>query len=169
MVDIVIIGGGLTGTMLMLALAQHNYNILLVDSQPESYDIVHNGNLDARSIALAPASIKILQQLDLWSRLVKYTNPITNIHISRKHAFGATRLHGTLNEPLGYLIDLHILNQKLRNLLPRHKILASAQLIAIDPLTHNLTVQTKTAIMSIKARLIVAADGTESTVRKLLH
>ncbi len=72
-VDILIIGGGLTGATLMLALTDMGYSTLLVEAKPFSNRI--QADFDARSLALAPASVRILQMLGVWSHLEAYATP----------------------------------------------------------------------------------------------
>ncbi|AHE65678.1 2-polyprenyl-6-methoxyphenol hydroxylase-related FAD-dependent oxidoreductase [Legionella oakridgensis ATCC 33761 = DSM 21215] len=90
-VDILIIGGGLTGATLMLALANAGYQTLLVEARPFSDKA--QVNFDARTLALSPASARILQMLNVWPELVNNATAIESIHVSEKQQFGSTKLH----------------------------------------------------------------------------
>lgn len=90
--DILIIGGGLTGASLSLALQGLGFSVTLVESRPYSDKV--NPDFDARSLALSPASQRILAMLGVWEILKEYTTPIHMIHVSDQHRFGASRLHG---------------------------------------------------------------------------
>src|SRR3990167_2849914 len=169
MVDVLIIGGGLTGVALALALSEQKYTVLLVESNNFDHNDSSKINTDSRTIALAPASIKILKQLKLWNLFVNDANPIHSIHVSRSQTFGATRLHGKANDPLGYLIDIQLINQKLYSVLPQHQILSPAKLISLDFVSQSAVIQTQATEVKIQAQLIVAADGTNSNVRQLLN
>ena len=71
-VDVLIIGGGLTGAALMLALQDSGLTTALVESKP--FSVKTSFDFDARSLALSPASRRILQGLYLvkQKRRVRY-------------------------------------------------------------------------------------------------
>ncbi|MFT4060036.1 MAG: 2-octaprenyl-6-methoxyphenyl hydroxylase [Legionella sp.] len=163
-VDILIIGGGLTGATLVLALQGLGYNTLLVDAEPLEHKI--NPDFDARSLALSPSSKRILSMLEVWTYVQEYATPIELIHVSEQHHFGTSRLHGTQEKPLGYVVEMQYLNRALYQLLPTHQILAPAILKSIDLETTVVTLTTDTGEIKVKAQLIVAADGAHSTARR---
>lgn len=165
-VDILIIGGGLTGATLMLALQGMGFSTLLVEAKPFSDKI--NADFDARSLALSPASQRILSMLGLWERLKAHATPIHMIHVSDQHRFGASRLNGTIDSPLGYVLEMQHINQALNQRLDKQQLMAPASLEGLDLNRHEALIKTPSGMLTIKAQLIVAADGAESTVRKLL-
>lgn len=164
-VDILIVGGGLAGATLMLALRGLGYSSLLIESK--EFEDKINPDFDARSLALAPASIRILSMLGVWNLLQEYASPIQKIHVSDQHRFGAARLHAQPNNPLGAVIEMQYINRALHRLLNKEHILAPATLRHIDTTGHQATVQTTFGELVINAKLIVAADGATSTVRSL--
>lgn len=164
-IDILIIGGGLTGATLMLALRNLGYSTLLIEAKPFSDKV--NPDFDARSIALSPASRRILSMLGVWDVLKAYATPINMIHVSDQYRFGASRLQGDAHNPLGYVVEMQYINRALHQLLAKDHLMAPATLKELD-LTSNLaTVSTESGDIHIEAQLIVAADGAESSVRKL--
>lgn len=94
-IDILVIGGGLTGATLMLALQESGYSTLLVEANPFSDKI--KSDFDARSLALSPASRRILNMLGVWDLLKDHVTAINTIHVSDQHHFGISRLQGELN------------------------------------------------------------------------
>ncbi|OCH99505.1 2-octaprenyl-6-methoxyphenyl hydroxylase [Legionella jamestowniensis] len=166
-VDILIVGGGLTGATLMLALADKGYTVLLVDASKFS-DKVH-AEFDARSLALSPASVRILEMLHLWPLLKNEATAINSIHVSEQRRFGATRLSGKPDKPLGHVIEMQYINRALQQRLLPENILAPAQLQSFDQQKSMVTVSTPTGELAIQAKLIVAADGTDSALRRLLN
>lgn len=164
-VDVVIIGGGLVGTTLKLALAGLGYKTLLVDRHELRHSI--SPNFDARSLALSPASITILSMIGVWDLLQDHATPIQKIHVSDQHRFGASRLKADSNHPLGVVVEMQYINKALFQLLDHDDLLAPATVKAIDPPAHRLIVQTDSGEQLIIAQLIVAADGASSTVRSL--
>ena len=163
-VDILIIGGGLTGATLMLALRNLGYSSLLVESK--AFNDKTKPDFDARSLAISPASQRILTMLGLWDILQPNATPIKLIHVSEQHRFGASRLQGEKNNPLGHVIEMHYINQALHKLLPQEHILAPINLGTVNLEKSSATVNTANGDMNIKAQLIVAADGADSMVRQ---
>ena len=162
-VDILIIGGGLTGATLMLALAERGYSTLLVEAKPLSNRV--RADFDARTLALAPASIRILKMLNIWPLLQEYSTPINTIHVSEQHRFGSARLHADEQEPLGHVVEMQYINRALHRLLDQRHTIAPAKLIALDYSKGTATIKTNADEFTVKAKLIVAADGTDSSVR----
>lgn len=124
-IDILIVGGGLTGATLMLALQGLGFSTLLVDAHPFENKI--NPDFDARSLALSPASRRILTMLGVWEHLQDHATSIEMIHVSDQHHFGASRLQGGENSPLGYVIEMQYINRALHQLLDQKQILAPAR------------------------------------------
>ncbi|KTD76538.1 2-octaprenyl-6-methoxyphenyl hydroxylase [Legionella waltersii] len=164
-VDILIVGGGLTGATLSLALHGLGVSSLLIDAKPLQDKI--NPDFDARSLALSPASQRILNMLGLWETLEQYATPIEMIHVSDQHRFGASRLQAEKNRPLGYVIEMQFINLALSKRLDKEQMRCPATVTAIDLAQSHVTVQTQTGEEIISAQLIVAADGTDSHLRHL--
>lgn len=163
-IDILIIGGGLTGAILLLALAKQGYSCLLVDAHSPGENL--SSDFDARSLALSPASVRILQMLKIWPHLQANATPISSIHVSEKGNFGSTNI--TSEEfPLGYVVEMQHINQAIDQKLDKTQILAPAKLKTLDQAKSLATISSKDEEFIIQAKLIVAADGTDSTVRKL--
>ncbi len=164
-VDILIIGGGLTGATLMLALQGLGFTTLLVESK--SFDDKVNPDFDARSLALSPASKSILNMLGIWDILKTHATPIEFIHVSDQHRFGASRLYGDAQNPLGYVVEMQYINLALHQLLDKNNVLAPATLHSLDLKNKTASVMTASGEIEITAQLIVAADGSDSAVRQL--
>lgn len=161
--DILIVGGGLTGAILLLALKQLNIDCILLDAN--GFEQRLKEDFDARSLALSPASVRILDTLDIWPVLQKKATAIEFIHVSDKNRFGATRLSGSKEQALGYVLEMQDINQALHQLLPKTQILAPAKLESLDTEAVCAQVSYQGESLEIKAKLIVAADGANSFVR----
>ncbi len=167
--DILIIGGGLTGAALMLALMNQGYDVLLLDAKPihqSVHDQQGQPHFDARTLALSPSSIKILTGLKLWPLLVNEASLISRIHVSQQGHFGITELQADAGGALGAVLELQHLSRALHELLPSADVLAPAELVGLDATSSIATVQYAGCEITIKARLVVAADGGHSTVRR---
>ncbi len=163
--DILIIGGGLVGSTLLLALANKGYELLLADAHDLSLD--GTPHFDARSLALAPASQAIFKSLGLWEDLEPMATTINQIQVTEQGQFGAASLESSSGAALGYVLELQALNKALMPSLHSQNLLTGATLVRLDQQTSSATFQTSRGEKTIKARLIIAADGTESTVRRL--
>jgi 2-octaprenyl-6-methoxyphenol hydroxylase len=164
-VDILIVGGGLAGATLMLALANMGYKALLVEAKSFSNRI--RADFDARTLALAPASVRILQMLNIWSQLQDDATAIETIHVSEQRSFGSARLHAEENSPLGYVIEMQYINRALHHLLNHQHVVAPAKLIALDDKKGTAIIHTSEGDLTVHAKLIVAADGADSCAREL--
>ncbi len=162
-VDILIVGGGLIGATLMLALANTKYRIVLVDAVPFSSRT--DPDFDARSLALSPASTRIMQMLDIWPLLEAKACPIDTIHVSEQYAFGCAHLRSNGIAKLGHVVELQDISHALHHRLDLQQVIAPAQLVALDKEQGIATIRQGDTQLQIKAKLIVAADGTDSSVR----
>lgn len=171
--DVLIIGGGLVGASLAVALGQAGLNVTVVDACPLSVD--QQPNYDERSIALAQGSQCILSALGLWQSLQDEVCPIHTIHVSDRGHFGFTRLHREQQgvPALGYVATARVLGKTLLDQLdrlPNVHTLAPAQLIDFQVLADGVSTRLmlEQQILECKARLLVAADGAQSSVRDQL-
>jgi 2-octaprenyl-6-methoxyphenol hydroxylase len=160
-VDVLIVGGGLIGSMLLLILADCGYNALLIEKKTS---LLGEADFDARSLALAPASVQILKTLKLWSYVQAQACAIEQIHVSEQYRFGHARLQAQ-DEPLGYVLEINTLQRLVQEKLPKAACLAPAELLALDSEQGIALLQTAQGEMKVQAHLIVAADGADSAVR----
>src|SRR5690554_3324612 len=79
--DILIIGGGLNGPALALALAQGGFRVTLVDARPAGAR--GEAGFDGRAYALALASVRALTALKVWPQLAARAQPILGIRASQ--------------------------------------------------------------------------------------
>jgi 2-octaprenyl-6-methoxyphenol hydroxylase len=171
--DILIIGGGLVGASLAVALGQAGLTVTVVEASPLSGD--QRPNYDERSIALAQGSQCIFSALGLWQSLQDEVCPIHTIHVSDRGRFGFTRLQREQQgvPALGYVATARVLGKTLLEQLDRLQnvqTLAPAQLIDFqvhaDGVSTRLMLEDQT--LQCNARLLVAADGAQSSVRDQL-
>ena len=82
--DVLIVGGGLNGPALALALAKGGLRVAVIDARPAQSRAEER--FDGRAYALALASIRVLQALGLWRGLGDKAQPIRAIRASQGHA-----------------------------------------------------------------------------------
>ncbi len=165
-IDILIVGGGLTGALLHIALSASNLNTILIDNNEiYSYAKSSNENFDARSIALASASVRIFKTLNIWQYLADSACAIEQIHVSQKDKFGNTLIESTPDEKLGFVIEMQILQDTIYKLLNKKNTLNKTTLTNFDPTNNIATIEHDKQTYKLKTKLIVAADGTNSKLR----
>lgn len=171
--DVAIIGGGLAGSALAHALSATPLSVTLVEARDPSQ--LQQPSFDDRATALANGSKRILETLGLWDRVGAEAQPIESIHISERGRFGAARIladeEGVV--ALGYLLENRILGAALWDSLSRAErftAVAPARLRSLDPGPDSVAVRAETDRQDfhIRAKLVVAADGTQSQVREVL-
>lgn len=172
--DVLIIGGGLVGASLAIALKDSNLSILIVESN--SSQAMQAYDFDARSIALSEASKNILNGLGLWTQVAQVATAIETIHVSKKSQFGATLLdvRNYQKKAFGYVSEMGDLNQTVQSALNKQKNVRCLNPATLKTLVfkQGLTIadiEKENETIEITAKLVVAADGTHSFVRKLLE
>lgn len=163
--DIIIVGGGLVGASLAVALANTDLSIAIVEAQPERQ--IDINNVDTRSIVLSYATEKIFKTLKVWNKLLTYLTPIKMIHISDKGHFGVTRLraadHGV--DAMGYSISAPVLAKVLYEYIDQADNITWIRPATVTTLTEkSISVNNQ----EINAKLIIAADGGHSKICELL-
>ncbi|MEO6688250.1 MAG: FAD-dependent monooxygenase, partial [Dokdonella sp.] len=167
--DVLIIGGGLVGASLAIALDGSGLRVALAEAAPPRVDL--QPSYDERNLALARASVNALEALGVLDAASPAT-PIRHIHISRRGDFGAVRLDAAeLGLPVfGAVLPARELGNALLQRLDRCRDLvriAPARAVAIDAGSDRVDVELRSGDLTrpVRTRLLVGADGTESFVR----
>ncbi|MCX7115116.1 MAG: FAD-dependent monooxygenase [Gammaproteobacteria bacterium] len=165
--DILIVGAGLSGSILYLALQQTGYRVVLCDGG--DFANKTTPSFDARSIALNAASVQILKAVGLWDALSSHATAVQNIQISSQGQFGAARFNAQDEEtPLGYVVEMHRFYQILQPKLQTKDVLWRTKLIHYESETGQVTLQNQHKQWTLQPKLIVAADGTHSCLRSFV-
>lgn len=179
--DILIIGAGIVGMSLVLALSHLPFRVALIEQAPiNPTDSMLTA--ESKPIALNYASVRLLQTLLLWADLAAYANPIESVHISEQACFAAARIKAKEMgvSALGYVIPAAqlawVLTKALLQLTKTSKQLsldifnpAQCQKLLKTEQGWEAHVTTKeNELKTISARLVIAADGSNSIVRKLV-
>ncbi|MCR9191455.1 MAG: FAD-dependent monooxygenase [Gammaproteobacteria bacterium] len=163
-VDVAIVGGGLIGAAMMQALAPTGLRCVLIDQQALPARLEED--FDARSVALSNASMRILRGLKIWPTIEAAAAKIVKIHVSEQYRFGTACLEATYQNPLGYVIDNQTLLHTLYESLNPDTLLMPATIQAFDAETRTATVKIGKRRCTVQAPLFVAADGSNSMMRK---
>src|ERR1700733_15406663 len=171
--DVAIAGGGMVGATLAVALAPLNLRVALIEAVP--HDAAAQPSFDERTTALSNGSRRILETIGVWPALNSLATPIRKIHVSDQGRFGFARIDAAEQglRAMGYVIANRALgnalwsrlegNSKLTVFCPAQVRNASATgedaMIELDEGGRKTT---------LRAKLIVAADGAKSAVREAL-
>ncbi|WP_170329498.1 FAD-dependent monooxygenase [Ruegeria arenilitoris] len=108
--DILIVGGGLNGPALALALAQTGHSVTVIDALAET--VRKNAAFDGRAYALALASQRLLDAIGVWERVAEHAQPMLEIKVTDGHAgagpspFFMHFDHAEIEEgPMGYMVE----------------------------------------------------------------
>ncbi|WGZ93536.1 MAG: 2-octaprenyl-6-methoxyphenyl hydroxylase [Candidatus Thiothrix putei] len=172
MFDILIVGGGMVGTSLAVALKPLKLQVGLIEAF--HFGAAEQPSYDDRSIALAYGSSRIYQGMGLWNKLHFGVEAIQHIHISDRGHFGATRLAATQEHvpALGYVVESRVLGKLLYAELASGEIAqyVPATVFAVQQDADGVTVSIERdgVVESLQTRLLVVSDGVNSKVREML-
>jgi 2-octaprenyl-6-methoxyphenol hydroxylase len=173
--DVAIVGGGLVGASLAVALAPDNSargqgrRVALIEAAPFPQSAPA---WDERTIALNVASRRIYERLGVWEALKPEVSPILVTHISERGRFGVARFTAQEagEEALGWNVPVRAFGAALwRQLTQAPNVTAfcpakvAALTVADDAVALDMGPAGK-----LRARLVVAADGAQSAIRALL-
>ena len=166
--DIVIVGGGLNGPALALALAQGGLRVVVVDARPAPARA--KAGFDGRSYALAIASVRLLTAIGVWGAVAGKAQPILQIRTADGQRTGAQFLHFDHTEieegPMGHMLeDRHLYAAFLDAMrgAPGVTLMSGETVVAQEAGPSGVTV-TLASGRSLTAGLIVGCDGRGSGV-----
>jgi len=172
--DIVIVGGGLVGASLAIALDGLGLDVAMVEATP-------GGDLppvfDERNLSFAEATCTALRHLGVWERLRGPTGPIRRIHASREGDFGQVVLDAQAygREAFGHVVIARDFGEALEA-----RLAACTSLVRYRPARflgtvhfaddgwRRVQVESADGPRELATRLLVGADGTTSAVRAAL-
>lgn len=171
--DLIIVGAGLAGNCLALALKDQGLNIAIVEAA--SREQLRNSAAGDRALALAAGTVQLLQAMQAWDEIADKATPIKNIHISDRGHFGKTRLAAADQgvKALGYVIAARDIEEHLADLVAQtsttclYETRVAGLMSGRDVV--NVSLKQDNHSLNLTAQLLVGADGGQSSVRKLLE
>ena len=163
----------MAGASLACCLANQSLRIAIIEQvSPEANE---QPSYDNRGLALALSSQRILKAIDIWPDLAANAVPVKHIHISDKGRFGLVHLHASDPDmpALGYIVVASDLGAALRR---RTAELAGVDYICPATVTKvrnsadhiELDYHHQQQLNTLTCKLLVAADGTDSSIRQQL-
>jgi 2-octaprenyl-6-methoxyphenol hydroxylase len=169
-VDIAIVGGGMVGASLAVALEGLGLRIALIEAV--AHDSVSQPSFDERTTALSNGSRRILDTLGVWSRVASAATPIRKIHVSDQGRFGFARIDAAEQglDAMGYVVPNRSLGAALWASLANNEnlyVYCPAEVLGVTPGADVVTLDVVAGAVqtTLVARLVVAADGIQSAVR----
>ncbi|WP_179061575.1 2-octaprenyl-3-methyl-6-methoxy-1,4-benzoquinol hydroxylase [Pseudomonas taiwanensis] len=170
--DLIIVGAGMVGSALALALKDSGLDILLIDGSPLSVKPFDpTGAFEPRVSALSAASQRILLRLGAWPGvLARRSSPYSDMHVwdgsgTGQIHFSASSVHA---EVLGHIVENRVIQDALME--PLHDsgigLMPGARLERMRRSGDDWLL-TLVDGRELRAPLVVAADGANSAVRRL--
>ncbi|MCX7096791.1 MAG: 2-octaprenyl-6-methoxyphenyl hydroxylase [Methylococcales bacterium] len=170
--DLIIVGGGLAGNCLALALKDTGLRIAIVEAN--SREQLQASPAGDRALALAAGTVMMLEAMAVWQSISYAATAISNIHISDRGHFGKTRLSAEKEQvaALGYVITARDIETHVAKLVAQAGIdlIAPARVVGLMSGDQEICVSLKQGeeSLNLSAKLLVGADGGLSSVRQLL-
>lgn len=169
--EVAIVGGGLAGLTLGIALASHGVDTVIVDREDPAKALA--AGFDGRVSAIALASQRMLAAIGLWQH-VSEAQPMWDIRVSD----GDSPLfvhydHAVLGEdPFGWLVENRVMRQAQQAALADHPALRLLAPLGVASVERGQPGSGAPAQLTlgdgrkIYARLVVGADGRGSAIRQ---
>ena len=181
--DVLIVGGGMVGASLACALAvKTQLSIGVVEARvlPEldaegGLSQHFNPSYDERSTALSLGTCRYFENIGLWESLSSHVEPIHTIHVSEQGKFGVTELSRDEEgvECLGAVVENAWLGVVLGAAMAQHDSISLHSPCTVTKLLpqtegYQVTIKEDDSLTEISCRLLVVADGANSSCCKLL-
>jgi 2-octaprenyl-6-methoxyphenol hydroxylase len=197
--DVAIVGGGMVGMTLAVALARENMRVVVIEkmSMPSQLE----STFDGRVSAIAAGSKNLLNNIGVWQYMQAHAEPILDIRVSDGDTpFFLHYCHREVgSEPFGYIVENRYIRHALHQAaikLPNIVVMENTSVMGFEcdgagvqiflpPLrgedrrggntfsTENVMPPTPTLPLkgggSTRARLLIGADGKKSHIRKLAN
>lgn len=182
--DFVVIGGGMVGASSALGLAKIGYKVLVVEQGQPNFSL--DDQIDLRISAISQGSVNFLQQLNAWdlvknNRCYAYNSLQTFQDPHKTLSFDADSIK---QQNLGFMVENKLIQYSLfKQIEPIENITFLAQHTLLEAkfnkldlkqqftqdLNWSLTLQNINTeqTISVKTKLIIAADGANSKMRDI--
>ena len=167
--SVIIVGGGMTGATLALAISKLTEGQLPVHLvEAVAPQVSEHPGFDARAIALAQGTCQQLARVGIWQAIADRTTAINTVHVSdRGHAgFVTLDAQDYRIDALGHVVELHDVGLRLFRLLqdaPGVTLHCPARVASFTRSQDSVSVTLDNGD-TLEGQLLVAADGSRSAL-----
>ena len=165
--DILILGGGLVGSALAVALDAHGLTSIVID--PADLEKTLAASFDGRASAIASAPMRMFEAIGVAPRLAGKGNPIEGIRVSDGLAPGKLDFAPDEGEgALGHMFENRVLRAALleaARAAPGVDLRMQTRAVSVERGEFGVTA-TLDSGATVRARLLVAAEGRNSPTRE---
>jgi 2-octaprenyl-6-methoxyphenol hydroxylase len=186
--DVAIVGGGMVGASLALALAGTGRSVALIEAVDPASPA--QPSFDERTTALGNGARRVFETLGVWQGIATQAAPIRQIHVSDAGHFGFARLEAEAHglAAFGFTVSNRHLGEVLWKAVRASgdvQIVSPARVLRVQlsPDAAMLDIERAAAAAGaamrgarvlpqpsrLRARLAVAADGAQSLVKEAAH
>ena len=167
--DVIIVGGGLNGPALALALASGGIRSIIIDAMPR--EVRDDPDFDGRAYALSLSSVNMLKALGIWSEIAENAQPMLDIVVTDgKAGEGASPLHLHFDHreieegPMGHMVEDRYLRHALLTAIDAAPLIEhiAPQMVTGQTVTEGHASVTLQDGRELSAPLIVGCDGRKS-------
>lgn len=166
--DLLIVGAGLSGLLTAYSLSLGGLKIAIIDKSDFSND--KNIRFDFRTTAISEGSKLFFEKIGFWEKIFKHSEPIKKIKVIDRNITNKIEFENPETKSfLGYIVKNDQLKKALIKDLSKRKnvfLYPKSNLKNIE--NANGFVFAKTDNQLLKSKLLIAADGKNSFVRKML-
>ncbi len=164
--NINIIGGGLIGAATAYSLSKLGIKIVLLE-QKSKFD--RKKISDKRTTAISEGTKKFLEEINIWSVIDKHAEPIRKIQIIDRNQLNKIYFDNKRrNSNLGYIVKNEFILDSLYEKLQKQKNVKILNNVSIKDIFYESNrVITKQNNYLVHSNLLLAADGKNSTIRKI--
>lgn len=168
--DVCVLGGGLVGGTMALALAQHGFRVALVD--PVGGSAQRDPGFDGRAYAVSPGSANLLRALGIWHGIAGNVEPVLRISVGDTcdGPVAPAMLHfdpaESTGSALGHIVEDRHLRGVVQDALDTSAV-TRREGIPCDGVERTGTVaEIAVGEDVLRASLVVACDGRNSATAK---
>jgi len=167
--DVVVVGGGVVGAACALSLAQLDLDVAVVEArEPAPWDV---DDPDLRVYAMATDNVGLLDTLGVWESIRQQrAQPYRHMRVWDAAGGGELAFHADAlgRRELGWIVENGLINDRLWSALQQEgvDVRVPARVDSIDQDESGVQLRLDDG-SRIDARIAIAADGAESSLRQL--
>ncbi|CAM9643858.1 unnamed protein product [Chrysoparadoxa australica] len=189
--DVLVVGGGIAGAALACRLAGpdflQGFRIGLVEARPPPplESVMKRDAPDPRVYSFTPESVKLMKEVGVWDRVSSRTQPFRSMQVWDKHGHGFMRFDGddVGGSELGHIVEHSSLQSSLFERLSELEgeglldllcpgsvesaVFGAVKQGSAPDAPMEVTVGNSEGKQVLRTRLLVAADGGASVIRRL--